>query len=337
MRLLAAFSPTNFSEEVARLGAAFARGGAEVPRFEYAAAQDLSGVAAACEELASRLGGGGDLAEVYRARALELALEAELIAERDGPRVRPIARDRFSFEGEVSRRADESAAAWLEGAPPAVEVEALLSDDEADPRSLLCRARAEIGRLRLPVRVVVVASLAPLAAVGERLLQIAGGRVVSVVDVERTVLHEIEGHLLPMHRAAAQPEPLFELGSARGSEGQEGYALLLEARRGFLTPARRRELALRHVAGRAIHAGVPFAEVVGDLKARGAENADAVRIAARVSRGGGLAREVGYIPALLEISDAVEVDPELEPVIGSGRVSAAAARVLRPLARSASP
>ena len=63
--------------------------------------------------------------------------------------------------------------------------------------------REEIGRRRLPFRVVVADDLAALAATGHRTVWIASGRRVSRADVERTVLHEIEGHVLPRVRASA--------------------------------------------------------------------------------------------------------------------------------------
>ncbi len=62
----------------------------------------------------------------------------------------------------------------------------------------------EIGERRLPLR-VVIADIAPLAATGDGVIQVARGRMLTRDDVERTVLHEIEGHAAPSVRAAALP------------------------------------------------------------------------------------------------------------------------------------
>jgi hypothetical protein len=48
-----------------------------------------------------------------------------------------------------------------------------------------------------------------------------------------------------------------------------------------------------------------------------------------VQRGGGLGREVVYLPALLRVEQAFEREPELDDWLAAGRLSLAAARVLR--------
>ena len=62
---------------------------------------------------------------------------------------------------------------------------------------------------------------------------------------------------------------------------------------------------------------------------RGAPLADALRIAARVHRGGGLAREAVYLPALLRVEAALADEAQLDEVLGAGRVSVDAASALR--------
>jgi hypothetical protein len=143
------------------------------------------------------------------------------------------------------------------------------------------------------------------------------------------VLHEIEGHAAPAQRAKALPLSIFAVGTAWGSDDQEGRALALERRAGFLDAGRMRELALRHVAARAVEQGAELAEVARLLFDRGADVPVALRIAARVSRGGGLAREAVYLPALLRVEAAIKADPELDAVLSSGRVAVPAAEALR--------
>jgi hypothetical protein len=57
---------------------------------------------------------------------------------------------------------------------------------------------------------------------------------------------------------------------------------------------------------------------------------DALRITARVHRGGGLGREAVYLPAFLRVEAALAARPELDRVLGSGRVAVDAADVLGP-------
>jgi hypothetical protein len=150
-------------------------------------------------------------------------------------------------------------------------------------------------------------------------------------------VHEIEGHARPRCAALQLDMPLFAVGTAGGLDDQEGRALALERRAGLLDGRRRRELALRHVAARAVERGSDFVATARLSLDAGAPIADALRIAARVHRGGGLAREIVYLPALLRVEAALAEDPSIDPVLASGRVSIEAATVLRPWASAALP
>lgn len=216
----------------------------------------------------------------------------------------------------------------------------IVTDDERDPRSMVCRLRAVIGERRLPARVVVVAGIAPLAATGDGVVQVAAGRRVTVADVERTVVHEVDGHLVPACEAKTRPLGIFSIGTAHGSDDQEGRALLFEVRGGHLgtggTAAaawRCRQLGLRHVAARAAQAGASLEEIVEAVVARGGLPRESVRVAARAFRGGGLAREAVYIAALLRVQSAIAADPAIECVLAAGRVGVDDAAVLAPWAR----
>jgi hypothetical protein len=54
-----------------------------------------------------------------------------------------------------------------------------------------------------------------------------------------------------------------------------------------------------------------------------------VTVAARVHRGGGLGREIVYLPARFRVRAAFETDASLELMFERGRVSVDAARILR--------
>lgn len=336
--LLANLGPVNFVTEVARLDAAYAAAGGGTPRFEYRPPPDLGGVALGLEGLADRLERLSPVGSLYAARAREIALEAEIVAARGAPFIRELSQLRFGTEScpaELGLAADELADRWLQdtrqGDPD--EPASIVTDDPAEPRSLVCRMREEIGRRRLAVRVVVSSSIAPLAAAGDGVVHVAAGRRVTEADVERTVVHELDGHIVPGIRASSSPFGLLSIGSARGSDGQEGYALALERRGGHLRRMRRIELATRHLAARLAHAGASFGDVVLCGLGRGAPREVAVRAACRVFRGGGLGREAAYLPALIEVERALEARPAIEAILGAGRLSVEAAVALGEIAR----
>ncbi len=273
-----------------------------------------------------------DLAQVYAARARELAVESLLCADVGTPAFAARARARFSPEGpesEASRLARE----WITEPEPAPPVDTTTDGD--DPASLVSRLREEIGRRRIPFRVVVADGLAPLAATGDRSVWVTAGRAVSRVDVERTVLHEVEGHVMPRFRASTLAARILAIGTARGTDDQEGLALVLEERHGFLRGARRRELALRQRAIEAMDAGGTFVDVVRTLIDRdGAPIPGAVAAAERAFRGStgetaGLGRERVYLAGYARVTERLLAKPDDEKVMASGQVAVEAIDALR--------
>jgi hypothetical protein len=333
--MIAATTPLNLRAELERLGAAWQREGAQAPCFEYAPPPDHDPLRRALDMLAGTLEREGELGELYAARARELSDEALVCSAAGGPELREHARRRFARRDRFDADADALAEKWLT-APPVDRTDddppdnpLSRSDDESDPYSLLSRFWQEIGARRLPLRVVVMRNLSPLAAMGDGTIQVTAQKWLDRRDTERTVLHEIEGHAMPWTRAKTLPLGIFAFGTARGSDDQEGRALFIEHRCGFLDSRRRRELALRHGAARSIEEGADFASTAQWLLGRGAPLQDALRIAARVQRGGGLGREVVYLPAFLRIESALRSDPGMDTVLGSGRVSVNATPMLR--------
>lgn len=333
-RVIAAATPRNHRAELARLEAELEAGQSPVPRFQHLPPRhDLAGLRHALDELAAGLDAEGPLGRIYAERARELELEAAICSSVGSGELPTLARRRFAAPPDLLHDATEMAEAWLAeelSAPADGDGEALRSDDASDPRSLVSALMAEVSRRSLPFRVITSPHLSALAATGDGVLIVASDRSVTEQDVRRTVLHEIEGHAEPATRAAASPLGIFALGTARGSDDQEGRALCLEAEGGFQTPLRRRELALRHLAALSVWDGATFADTAQVLLARGAPASDAARIAARVHRGGGLARESVYLPALLCVERARAADARLDRVLAAGRVSVEAAEVLRP-------
>lgn len=334
VRLVACATPLELGAELDRVGAAWAAGREEVPRFSYARAAGMGELRRELDAAMSWY--RGPLRELYAARVRELSIEAAACEVVGTPAFRERARERFPRRDTFDEEADRLAERWAgstaqrgaEGAAAAVAAEGIVSDDEGDPRSLLCAMRRAVGEHRLAVRVIAARRMAPLAATGDGVIYVATGRRLSAEEAARTVVHEVIGHALPSERAKRAAVPLFELGTAFGSDDQEGRALLVEERAGLLSSGRRSELARRHLAVRAMEAGAGFVEVVRLLLGRGAAVADGVRIAARVLRGGGLGREGAYLPAMLRVRAAFAEAPALEELLASGRISVDAARIM---------
>jgi hypothetical protein len=334
IRVITSSTPRNYRAEVDRLSTAR---DVEAPRFFYAPPPDLSALRLALEAIEREVAPHGALGEVYAARTRELAEEAAICEGAGSRALWAAARVRFARRDAFDDDADQLAEAWLGSLGGARSGTAdVISDDPADPRSLLCRMRDVIGARRLPVRVLVARDIASLATTGDGFVQVAAKRMLSIDDVERTVHHEIEGHVVPRTRAGQELLSIFTLGTRRGSDDQEGRALWLEDRSGFLTRARRRELALRHTAARLVEGEASFVDIVRALEKLSATRAEAVRYCARAYRGGGLAREAVYLPAYLRIRAHLTETPELAKALDRGTVSVGAARALLPWIRAAS-
>src|SRR5689334_5211195 len=236
LRVIAANTPKNLREELDRLHSAWSRGDAPSPCFVYEPPRDYQDLRRALASFCADLEREGELGAIYAARARELAFEATLCEEAGKPGLWAAARRRYPRRDSFDTDADHIAEAWLKdgGAAAAAEEEqpTVRSDDESDPASLLVRLREEIGRRRLPLRVMVSPNLASLAATGDGFVQIVADRRMSRRDVERTVLHEIEGHVMPRLAGQRAAIGIFGLGTAHGSDDQEGRALALERTRG---------------------------------------------------------------------------------------------------------
>jgi hypothetical protein len=337
VRPLAALTPVNARQERHRLTRELARHGAPMPRWTYVPRKyDELQRALACAERTL----GGDVAnplqQLYLDRVRELSLEAALCSAAGTPRIARLANERYaSAEAAHVEAAAGLCEAWL-GEKSAPESGELLATEADDPRSLLSRMRAAVGRLRLPFTVVLTENLAPLAATGERVILVASGRAISDEDAARTVLHEIEGHVRPRMRAYQTRSSLFHVGTARGVDDQEGRALLLEDRAGWLGARRRRQLALRHWVVGAMARGATFADVARTLvDDHGLTECEAVVAAERAFRGGngayaGLGRERVYLESFVRVRTHLAARPEDERVLCSGQVGIDAIEALRP-------
>jgi hypothetical protein len=342
IKLIRAVTPTNTDGELALLERSLRRGSPRLPRWKYDVATVPAELRVALEKLADFLDGVSPLGRVYASRARELCLEAAIIDSVGTLRVSARAKERFLTNGKEAEedlaKADALAASWAKDLPVQGSSDhgeqRILSSDTTCPLSLISRMSFEVGRAKLPMRVVLQPGLASLAATGDSVILVALGKWLLRRDVERTVLHEIAGHALPRARATRAPIGIFALSTACGVDDQEGRALLIEESAGFLDAGRRRELGLRHLAARSTLEGQNFIEVARILLERGAAVEETVRIVARVQRGGqgtgGIAREIVYLPAYLRVHRAMcgTFATAVERMMASGRIASAVAPVV---------
>jgi hypothetical protein len=288
VRMLSALTPLDAQLERERLIAEVLSGRAAIPRWTYARRpqEHLAMLRRALDAAFGLLDRHAAMATDWLCleRLQELSLEAKLCEAAGTPLVGRLARVRFPAESRTRERASELGATWLREPEAPPRGTPIVSDDP-DERSLLSQMRAAAGAHRLPFAVVVQPALAALAATGDEVILVGGGRPVHDEDARRTVLHEIEGHARPRARSQRSQMALLRAGTARGIDHQEGRALLLEERAGLLGPRRKRQLAARHWAVEAMIGGATFADVVDTLAhAHGVAAREAVVVAERQRR-----------------------------------------------------
>ena len=333
--LLSAVTPRNSAREHERLLASFRSGHELSPRWE-APVIDRAMLATSQRMIDAAIAGleneGGWLA-IYRERLLELAADLAVIDAAFTPDIVRASEARF---GRDLSAGDALAAEFREAVVDDADAETIATDDNNDPRSLVSQMRARISSHSLPVRVLVRERIGSLAAAGDGIVIVAANRRATARETARVVLHEVEGHVLPRERGRGRTHGIETLGSAGASEDEEGRALVIEDRAGLLTARRRRALAARHEAARAVVGGATFVEVVRIAK-QTVPLDDALAIAARVMRGGyaserdvtsGIARERVYLPAYARVAGAIAADATLYERLGSGRLSLASLRLL---------
>jgi len=329
--LLDRVRPLNFASELSRLAAAFQRGERLAPCFEYAPRAELGELRNKLDELAAVLDAAGELeSRLLGERAQELGLEAALAEHVGEPGFGRLAARRFALPSEP--RAVEQLALQFLTAPPSAhppkEGDAKhLSDDPRDPESLWSQLAQRLGTARLPVRLELAPGLVSLAAVADGVVRLRPGEQLSARQARRIALHEVEGHVRPRVSGAVLGG-VFAAGSAGGSTDEEGRAILLEERAGLLDAERRRELARRYLVAASMRQGADFWQTVDQLGLTGASMDEALALAARVHRGGGLGRELVYLTGYWRVSHGLAARPELEQLLKAGRISLSAAEAL---------
>jgi hypothetical protein len=278
------------------------------------------------------LEGAGELATLYSDRARELALDAALAEQIGRPSFFALARQRYPVGGSIEwSRARAIARSWTTTCSPRASGPCYRSDDAHAPESLGNVLARWVRNLGLPVRIQIVADQSSRAATAEGVIFVRAGVHLSAPHAEGIAAHEVLGHALPRLRARREAIGLFRVGSSGAGEDEEGRALALEQQLGWLPSERRWELGARHLAALAVADGAAAEDVVRLLLDLGGSIETALQMYARIARGGGLCRELAYLPAWLRLQRALLDEPELESWLARGRLSLAASRVLRRL------
>lgn len=322
--LLAAVTPRNAAAERARLAEAFARGNPTLPDWDYAAHPQTTLLRQVLDAARHGLGAASDpITRMFALRADELAHEIEMVEHRGTAQFASLSAERF----QSTREGDALAETLANVATGTDDSGDVWSDDEDDAASVVSKVRSLIGAMKIPFRVQVRPDLVPLAATGDGVVLVATRRKITRKTAARTALHEVMGHALPRARAAAQPLRIFAIGTPGGVDEQEGYALNLEDRFGFLVDQRARELAMRHAAVSAMREGADVVECVRRLDAQfDVDHETSLPIVLRAHRGGdgrhgGLGREIVYLASLGRVRTLLAATPEDERVLGSGQVA----------------
>ncbi|HMA93789.1 MAG TPA: tyrosine/phenylalanine carboxypeptidase domain-containing protein [Polyangiaceae bacterium] len=320
--LLERTRPVGLAHETARLLAAWRAGRHESPRLRYARSPELG-------QLLRALGILADQAEVQFAdgawvadRARELMLEARLVESIGRTRFIALACQRHVVPRHVDAVVLEAEARqWIEqGADSIDNGPRFLSEDRAVPESLWSVTSRRMGALGVRARLRADPDLVSIAACGEDLIVIRAGAWLTERAAQRIAEHETVGHLLP-RVACRNRSDILRCGCARATDDEEGRALLIEERQGLMDSSRRAELGVRHLACAYMRRGATFVDAVRCLLELGAPLETAIRAMLRAVRGGGLGRELVYLPSMQRLRIAFSEAPELEQWFRLGRAS----------------
>ncbi|MBX7193936.1 MAG: flavohemoglobin expression-modulating QEGLA motif protein [Sandaracinaceae bacterium] len=327
-RVLPALHPRNAADERAGLAAELEAGRMPVPRWEPLERRDVRGLVSALDRIRHALERElpTELVALYAARLDELELDVALLdALGDPRRVRPIAARRFGTGREVidGRALEAHARALLAHTPssedpPTIEARGLAA--------MMERASRAVG---LAVTVRVDPRLSAGAAAGDHTIFVQERRF-GPIEARRLVAHEVLGHAVAGARGAREPLAIFEVGSAGSFADQEGLAIVLEEHASALDGARLRVLAARVLATDLMHDGASFGDAARALVERaGLSSRVAITTAERAYRGGGVARDAGYLAGWLRVRGALARGEATIDELRAGRLGLAALPALR--------
>lgn len=333
-RLLPALTADNASEERARLVDQLERGHTPVPDWTLPrrrVERDLFRTV----ELARARVSGLPAESLYLARLEELELELAMIDALGKPkRIRPISARRFGTGRTVVELSDgpvelaHIAERLLRTVPHAEERRVVPPVAPPGTFSLAALMLTVAHSAGLSIDVKVEPRLSAGAATGDRTVFLAD-RLFGQRESLRFAVHEVLGHAVAAANARDQPIRLFELGTAGSFSAQEGICLCLEEQAGVLDAYRLRVIAARVLATDRMHQGAPFGATARWLyRDHGFSAADSVNVSERAYRGGGVARDVGYLRGWLLVRAALAAGEATVDHLRIGRVGLDVARAL---------
>ena len=202
----------------------------------------------------------------------------------------------------------------------APEPRTLPADDARGGPSAAAIVREIALAAGVDVVVRVEPRLAAAAASGERMVLLAA-RAFGPREALRIAVHEVLGHLVSAINARVQPLRLLEIGTANSFGDQEGVALVLEEDVGVLDTGRIRTLAARVLATDAMHAGMAFGDcALLLLRDHGLAPDAAIAVTERAYRGGGVARDAGYLRGWRRVRCAIAAASTSVDELRMGRV-----------------
>jgi hypothetical protein len=352
-RTLPALTAENAHEERTRLTACLMRGETLHPRFAlearpvpHAAFRLIDELRRQVPDLVDALASAaltpdgffGAVAEtLYREKLDELELDLMLLDALGRPRaVRTLAARRYGTGAQVvpTEHGQVSlggcARMLLDRVEPLSEPKELPADGSPDSLGNLVRALASSIGLTIEVR--VEPRLASGAAAGEHTVFLAARRF-GRVEAERLAIHEVLGHLVAAHNGRKQALRIFEWGTADSFADQEGVSLYLEAKHGVMDAVRMRVLAGRVLATDMMHGGASFSDTAHALyRVERFTPVEAISIAERAYRGGGVARDASYLLGYLRVHHAIASGTVTLDELRAGRLSVSAVPAMRALA-----
>ncbi len=326
--LLGRCQPLNLRSEQERLQAAWLQRRDAKPKLRYPRAAALGEVRPALAALAEMPTPQESRWLLLQERTRELVLEAELADAFGQPQFVTLAARRFPRpRGELAEECTSFVHRFAYS-PAESSPELVPSDDLRSAHSLASLLGRAVGALRLPLAVRVERNLASTAAVTAGAILVREGVPLTKEASLRIAAHELLAHALPRWCASQCGEPLLRVGTAGATEGEEGRALLVEERLGLRSRDRCAELAWRHCVAEAVRDGAEWADLMRRLAAFDVPVDRSVAMGLRALRGGGLGRDLVYLPAYLSVRRAFAEKPALESWFECGRVGLAAAQVL---------
>lgn len=317
--LLARSYPTNWQALTATLPERWSRGDRREPGFEFRRAPDFTWLRTELVDAHRRANQLGPFGELLARRAAELELDAELAEQIGSAQFRSSAQRRHT-RGEQGG-AEPLALSWCRIDAESESGPRVASDDWGHPMSLVNQLQAQMGNCGVSIPIRIDQGLAAVATVDRDCVWVKAREQLLPAQASRIALHEVHGHVL-RRVAARKPENyLSSSGFELCDEDEEGRALWLEENAGLLDPLRKVELGRRHLAASACLQGASFVETVELLLRANAPLTQALNMALRIWRGGGLAREVIYLRAYLRVGSKLSHCQPVEDWMQRGRYS----------------